>query len=156
MSVGFGWSVGDIILLARTIRKVVDALDQDSGATSKYQKATKSLQNLQLTLQEVHAILSNAEPIFRNAIRGQLDQSTSSISDFNKKLHKKYDYALGCDSPKEKYRGAWRKLGWAFGAAKELTEFRLQLTDQLNAVKFLIISDIWYGSLNRLPYAYLS
>ena len=143
MSAGFGWSVGDVVLLAKTIRIVIHALDNDHGAVSEYQRAIKSLHILQTTLEEIYAIVSNAQPVFRNAVRGQLDQSTSSIAEFNTKLKKKYGHALGSNNPKSKFRWTRKKLGWAFVAAKELEEFRLQLIDQLNTVKLLMIADTW-------------
>ena len=147
MSAGFGWSVSDVVLLTMATLKVIKALDQDRGAVSEYQRATRSLRNLEATLNEVWSILDKVKPVFRNALAGQLDVSTSSIGQFHERLVCKYGEALSGNASNSFYKGFSRKLSWTFSAAEELSHFRLQLLDQLNTVKFLMITHVWYEDL---------
>ena len=141
MSTGFGWSIGDVVLLAKTIHRIHSALNHATGASFEYRNDLASLTSLQTTLQEVHSILSTAEPIFRNAIQGQLNTSSSSIADYRKKLLDKYGKALCTDTPKN--HGIWKKISWTLSDRNALHDFRVQLSEQLDTVKFLIISDLW-------------
>ena len=174
MSVGFGWSLSDVALLANVIRKVVKALNEDDGAKVEYQRVMKSLRDLEGVLNEIRSILSKVDTVFGNALRGQLDLSTSSIGTFYKKLVNGYGKSLSGDEPLRRTKGfskkvSWallksfsgdeslrrtkgfsKKLSWAFLAAEELSQFRQQLSDQLNTVKFLMITHIWCGFLQPL------
>ena len=147
MSAGFGWSVGDVVLLTKTIRKVSRALKDEDGSSSEFQKTIKSLESFYLILSEINAILKNAEPAFRNAARAQLDVSTSSIADFNKKLLGKYGKSLGCDASKTSPLGMVRKVSWSFLAAQDVQHFQVELSRQVDRVKLLMMSHFWYCTL---------
>ena len=150
MSAGFGWSLSDVALLANATRKVLKALDEHNGAGADYQRVIKSLRDLESVLNEIRSILSKVDTVFGNALRGQLDLSTSSINIFYQKLISRYDTALSGKESTGRARSVSRKVSWAFTAAEELSCFRQQLSDQLNTVKFLIITHVWYGALQHL------
>ncbi len=95
MSGGFGWSLGDVVLLAKTTHRVLYALNQDTGDSSEYQKAKGSLESLQTTLGEIQDTLSNPEPDFRGAIKNELDDLASSIAAFNTRILQRYEKTLG-------------------------------------------------------------
>ena len=147
MSFGFGWSVSDVAFLTNVTIKVMKALREEGGAKSEYQRAVRSLETLQATLTEVRKILQHVEPVFRNAISGQLDDSTSSIDQINSKLLAKFSRALGENASNAKDislpRYSFRKVHWAFSAANELSQFRSQLAEQLDTVKLLMITHVW-------------
>ncbi|KAL9610350.1 MAG: hypothetical protein Q9167_004948 [Letrouitia subvulpina] len=144
MSTLFGWSLSDTILLAKYIRTVHRALDEEGGSSSEYQQATAVLTCLQHTLQQIQYGLRSTDPTFRNAIKGQLDGSISSIAQFNAKLQENYGEYLGA-SPASKHKGLWPKSKWAFKATKELMDFWLGLSRQLEIIKLLIISETISG-----------
>lgn len=143
MSVGFGWSISDVALLAKTTRKVVHALNAEDGSSSDFQKATKSLESLQMTLDEIHHLLSTSESSFRNVIQTELDGSTSSIASFNARILQNFEKKLGVTGSKQPYRGVGRKLKWAFDAADELATFWIELSRQLETVKLLMTMQLW-------------
>ena len=103
-----------------------------------------SLVGLETTLQEVHAILKTAEPIFRNALHGQLYLSTSSIRDFYDDLTSKYGDALNGEGHGSGSTRLRSKIHWAFSAAEEVSQFRSHLSAQLDNVKFLMTTHIWF------------
>ena len=141
MSAGFGWSISDVVLLIRFTKKVVHALKKN-GASAEYQRATSSLLSFQLVLEEVRRLVTDEEPAFRNAIRGQLDESTCSIKDFINILEKKYGRELNGKRTLSNFGGIYKKLGWSFETAKQLLEFRRHLSEQLETVSVLMNSRI--------------
>lgn len=144
MSAGFGWSIGDVILLAKTTQKIVTALKCEGGASSAYQKTFRSLESLQLALTEIHTILVTTDPRFHNAIRAQVDISSSSIATFNSTLYKKYGAALSTSAPKRALSGSWKKAKWALLAAEDIAAFQAELLGQLEVVKMLMAMQLWY------------
>lgn len=134
MSTGFGWSLSDTVLLAKYTRTVHRALQEEDGSSSKYQQATATLTSLQYTLQQIRYGLRDADPSFRNAIKGQFDAPTSSIARFNAKLQENYGEYLGALAPSSKHHGLWRKSEWAFKAAKELADLGVGLSRQPEVV----------------------
>ena len=140
MSAGFGWSLSDTVLLAKWIRITHNALKTDGGSSSKYQKATTTLKDLQITLEEIQHLLTVAEPSFKNAVIGQLANLTSSIAEFNEKLRDKYGDALCNTTSRKKWYGTWRKIEWAISAAEELSTFWVELLRQLAIVKLLLLT----------------
>ena len=143
MSGGFGWSLSDVVLLAKTTHRVIHALNRDDGASSEYQKAKASLESMQATLGEIKNILSTSEPRFRNIIKSELDDSTSSIATFNTRIIQKYEKAIGSASRQGTRHGVSRKLKWEFDAAEEFAEFQLELSRQLDKVKLLMSMQLW-------------
>lgn len=96
----------------------------------------KSLESLQATLNGIKSILSASEIDFRDAVRAQaqLDDSTSSIADFHDRILRKYENTLGAQATGKAVPKMWRKLTWAFNAAKDLAEFQTPLLLQLQIV----------------------
>jgi hypothetical protein len=99
MSAGFGWSISDVVLLAKTARTVHNALKKEGGAAEDFQDARFSLNTLQLILEHVQKVLAKADPSFRNALGAQLEMSIGSVSDFNVRLQAKYGEKLGEVNP---------------------------------------------------------
>ena len=137
MSAGFGWFLSDVVLLLKITEKVVRALNKD-GASLEFRKATRSLISLQLVLEEIRTLIVDSEPSFRNAIRGQLDESTSSIRDFIDSIQKKYGRELNSLEPRNDARTIWKKFSWTFQATSQCETFRRHLSEQLQTVTFLM------------------
>ena len=137
MSAGFGWSLSDVVLLLKITEKVVRALNK-KGASLEFQKATRSLLSLQLVLEEIRKLVADTEPSFRNAIRGQLDESTSSIKDFIDSIQTKYGRELNRLEPRNNARRIWKKFSSTFQAASKCETFRRHLSEQLETVTFLM------------------
>ncbi|KAI9873162.1 MAG: hypothetical protein M1830_000759 [Pleopsidium flavum] len=129
MSAGFGWSLSDVVLLAKTTHKITAALREDGGASSEFQKTSRSLESLRLTFTEIHTLLVNSDSRFRNAIRAQVDDSSSSIAAFNNTLQKKYGRALSSTAPKGAFSGAWQKARWALLAVEDIAAFQAELSE---------------------------
>ena len=145
MSAGFGWSLGDVVLLTKTTRRVIWALKRNGGASSQFQQAAKSLESLQATLNEIKSVLSTSEPDFRSVVRShaQLDDSTSSIADFYDRILRKYERTLGVQASGRALPKIWGKLTWAFDAAKDLAEFQAHLSMQLQVVQLEMANQQW-------------
>ena len=150
MSAGFGWSLSDVVLLTKVTRNVIKALSNERGARAQYHKVIRSLIALETTLREVHAILQVADPVFRNAVHGQLDLSTSSIRDFYDSLVSKYAGILCEDIHGHSFSRFRKKIHWAFSAAEEVCQFRTHLSEQLENVKLLMVTHIWFIFLYRV------
>ena len=141
MSAGFCWSLADVLTLARFATKIHQALKEEGGSSSEYQQATSTSLSLPFTLEQIKQGLNSTDPSFRNALRGQLDGPTSSIAEFNARLQERYGNTLGTAAISGRHNGTWRKIKWAFSATKDLIEFLIGLSWQLEIVKLLIISE---------------
>ncbi|MCJ1243109.1 hypothetical protein MMC30_000306 [Trapelia coarctata] len=148
MSAGFGWSLGDVVLLAKFSRKIHKALKTHGGSKEQYHKAIITLKNLQETLNEVRCILNNPQPGFRTAVQLQLHESTSSIADFNARMDSKYAKALAGDSCGP-ITAIWKKADWAFNAVEELDEFWIQLSRRLETAKLLMVCDTHTATMSN-------
>ena len=141
MSVGFGWSLSDVRLLALYASKVYSALKEESGSAAEYQKATTTLSSLQIVLEQIQFGLKATDPSFRNALKAQLVSPTNSIASFNTKLIEKYGDKLNSHAPSARHHGLWPKVRWAFSAAEDLERFWMELSRHLEIVKLLILSE---------------
>ena len=136
MSVGFGWSLSDVRLLAHYAGKVYNALKEESGSASEYQQATTTLLSLQTVLEQIQT-----DPSFRNALKAQLVKPTNSIASFNTKLIEKYGDKLNSLAPSARHHGMWPKVRWAFSAAEDLKRFWMELSRHLKVTELLILSE---------------
>ena len=137
---GFGFSISDVILLAKVTNKVAHAL-KENGATSEYQKATKDLEALQTVLETLKGFFSEPDlsPSLRNAVQAQLSVASTSIALFNKKLQSKYGDSLCSISASALPRKMMKKVDWTFRAAVDLAKFHVELSQQLEPARFLCI-----------------
>ncbi|KAI9692373.1 MAG: hypothetical protein M1822_006604 [Bathelium mastoideum] len=144
MSAGSGWSLGDIVLLAKTAKKVHRALQDEGGAADEFQKAMQSLSSLQLILEHIQHFLDKTDPVFRNALAAQLQRSIGSVSDVTAKLHTKYGKKLESTSsaPTDKFRVICHKTRWALSAAKDLFQFQNHLYREVQHFQLLMLTQI--------------
>lgn len=144
MSAGFGWSVGDVILLAKTTRTIHQALKDEGGAADDFQEAMESLASLQLILEHIQQVLEKADPAFRNALAAQLQKSIGSISDMTTKLQSKYGNELDSTSSlsRNRYRAIHRKTRWALSAAKDVSQFQNHLYHQVQHFQLLMLAQL--------------
>ena len=143
MSAGFGWSLSDVALLTRYVGTIHKALKEEGGSAPQYREATSTLSSLRLVLDQIQSGLNATNPGFRNALQAQLDVATSSIASFNTKLQEEYGDKLSNNTPTGRCHGTWPKVKWAFSAAKELGDFWIILSRQLEIVKLLILSETY-------------
>ena len=141
MSVGFGWSLSDVRLLAHYTGKINSALKGENGSASQYQQAATTLSSLQIVLDQIQFGLEATDPSFRNALKAQVASPTNSIASFNAKLKEKYGDKLDSHAASARHRGVWPKVRWAFSAAEDLERFWLELSRRLEIVKLLILSE---------------
>ena len=141
MSAGFGWSLSDVRMLAHYAGKINSALKEESGSASQYQQATTTLSSLQTVLDQIKFGLSATDPSFRNALKAQVSSPTNSIANFNAKLKEKYGDKLDSHALSARHRGVWPKVRWAFSAAEDLERFWMELSQHLEIVKLLILSE---------------
>jgi hypothetical protein len=140
MSVGFGFSIGDIIAVSKIIGKVAIALKDSGGAASDYQLNRAEILGLQELLQrlqedsdvdskgnESSSSISSFEPIHRQA---RICEET--LNEFLAETAK-FDRALGPSAPSGWHRGSLRKVEWVMsGKIPKLWE---KLGKQLEVLK---------------------
>jgi len=105
VSAGLGWSLQDVRILAHFAEKIRHALKDEGGSSSEYQQATTTLLASQLTLGEIQRGLQSTGPSFRNAIKGQIDGSGSSIARSSATLQEKYSDASGLAAEPRRHCG---------------------------------------------------
>jgi hypothetical protein len=144
MSAGFGWSVSDVIILAKLARRVYNALKEDGGAVTEFEDAMTSLSNLQLILEPIQTILESVKPGSRAALAAQLERSMCSITDFHSKLLKTYGKKLDSTSTSSRnpLRSVRYKIRWELLDAKDVAKFQERLDRDVQSFQLLLLSQL--------------
>jgi hypothetical protein len=117
---GFGWSAGDVVLAAKFIAKVVQALKETGGARDEYRRAIEFLSGLEQTLQN---LASAGRVLPRNAATQEILLQTKRIVDVLGPLHgqlKESEPSLGTAASGDAAARLKSKLKWTFQQSKKV------------------------------------
>ncbi|KAF7896237.1 hypothetical protein EAF00_006251 [Botryotinia globosa] len=94
----FGWSAGDIAQAVSLIVKVVKALDDASGAPDEYRKMAVFLENVNLTLKNLHVFATlGVYTSYGDETRRQIENIRPPLERFIK-IMKNYEPHLGSNA----------------------------------------------------------
>ncbi|THV50000.1 hypothetical protein BGAL_0169g00110 [Botrytis galanthina] len=133
----FGWSAGDIAQAISLIVKVVKALDDGSGAPDEYRKMAVFLENINLTLKNLHVFTTlGVYPSYGDEIRRQIEIIRPPLERFIK-IMKNFEPHLGSNATPGWWKNIPRKMLWTFKRShhqlkKEIREHQCTLDDLLN------------------------
>ncbi|KAF5869633.1 uncharacterized protein Bfra_010830 [Botrytis fragariae] len=133
----FGWSAGDIAQAISLIVKVVKALDDGSGAPDEYRKMAVFLENVNLTLKNLHVFATLGQhPSYGDEIRKQAENIRPPLERFLN-IMKKFEPHLGSNATPGWWKNIPRKMLWTFKHShhklkKEIKEYLFTLDNLLN------------------------
>jgi hypothetical protein len=117
---GFGWSAGDVVLAAKFIAKVVQALKETGGARDEYQRAIEFLSGLEQTLLNLAAA---GRVLPQNAATREILLQTNRILDVLGPIYgqlKESEPSLGAAASGDVAAKLRSKLKWAFQQSKKV------------------------------------
>ncbi|KAF7939693.1 hypothetical protein EAE99_001498 [Botrytis elliptica] len=133
----FGWSAGDIAQAISLIVKVLKALDDASGAPDEYRKMAVFLENVNLTLKNLHVFATlGVYPSYGDEIRRQIQNIRPPLERFIK-IMKNFEPHLGSNATPGWWKNIPQKMLWTFKHShhklkKEIKVHLLTLDNLLN------------------------
>ncbi|TGO59619.1 hypothetical protein BOTNAR_0159g00180 [Botryotinia narcissicola] len=140
----FGWSAGDIAQAISLIVKVIKALDDASGAPDEYRKMAVFLENVNLTLKNLHVFATlGVYPSYGDEIRRQIENVRPPLARFIK-IMKNYEPHLGSNATPGWWKNIPRKMLWTFKHShhklkKEIKDHLFTLDNLLNRFTLEIV-----------------
>ncbi|MCJ1476114.1 hypothetical protein MMC13_004779 [Lambiella insularis] len=144
MSIGFGFSVGDLLSAIEVIIDVVQALKDSTGAAAEYKELRAVLDGLQFALQSVKDCkLDQASNEYEAAIEAA-ESSRTCIENFKTKIAK-YDALLSNATFKDQIAAGHfplkeqvLKIKWAKCHKEDVDKFRAKLATRISAINLLL------------------
>ena len=141
MSVGFGFSVGDIFATIEVVATVCDALRSSGLASSEYQELLSQLSTLEAILRRIQSLQPDDTSQYEiTALRDTASLCRRTIDDFWNRA-KKYRNGLerqSASSPGNNIRNKWRSVKWAVFKKDEILAFRTNLFVHVQALQVLL------------------
>lgn len=135
----FGFGPGDIVAFIAFGKKVFDALQDDDGSTFEYRNAAAQCQAFGAVMSDVQRLdLSYLPEDFRKQLEVHSKNVREHVAAFKKHTVDKFEKSMGEETKRGWFKGAPRKVQWAFGAADDLDKFRVSLGAWLQIIQMSI------------------
>ena len=138
MSVGFGFSVGDLIAVGGLVHELVRCLDDSTGSQTQYRSVVNTLNSLQLALDAASTIIEPETD--RLAIERTVKSCWSTVGRFAAKVQK-YDGTLGDDTADGRLKKSLRKVQWQL-SSKDVSSFHAEIVAQMIPLNSLLIRHV--------------
>ena len=147
MSVGFGFSVGDIIAALQLVSTVIDALHDSGEASAEYRELLRQLYSLETALLKVKQLeiddSLHAELI---GLRQAATQCQRTIDEFWTKIQV-YQLVIGGKGHRYlRLREKWMKTRWATCKKDDVVKFKADLVGHTESIQ-LLLSTIQLASI---------
>lgn len=134
MSVGFGFSFGDIVTGVQLISKIATAIKDTGGASEDYQLVISQYHRLLQVLRELqNPPLRNSTSLSYDLVSEQAFACEKSLEELRARISK-FDSALGPSARKGMRHGTARKALWAL-SPPEVSKLYKTFRDQLSALQ---------------------
>lgn len=132
----FGFSPSDIVAFIAFGKKVFDALQTDDGSAFEYRNAAAQCQAFADVMSEVQRLdLSHLPEDFRKQLQGYSKNIGDHVAAFKKHTIDKFEKSMGEETKRGWFKGAPRKVQWAFGYADDLEKFTVSLGAWLQIIQ---------------------
>ena len=137
MSVGFGFSIGDLFSGLRLIKDSIEAVNDTKGSSADYASLMNEIVSIEGYLEAIEEIRSNRSlPASQNAA---LDHAVTacqeSIDDFISSISK---YQPHLNVKASGFQAGYRKVKWALCKKDDVARFRAHLTRHASALNMLL------------------
>jgi hypothetical protein len=139
MSVGFGFSAGDLISALSLVATVIDALRESGESSSEYRALVTQLHTLENALLRVKALgIDDAEQgELVTALQQAVTHCQTTIDSFWQRI-KKYQPSLGEGGSGSRVKDGWMKIKWAVCRREDLLKFRMDLIGHTESIEMLL------------------
>ena len=134
MSVGFGFSVGDMIMAIGLIKTSIEAIRDSKAASEEYQLLAAELESLEAGLVAINKLPSHilSQDI---AVKSTIRNCSRCLENFRKELAK-YRSSLGSDAGG--LRTYIRRIQWALCKKDDIKNFRSQIAGHALSINMLL------------------
>jgi hypothetical protein len=134
----FGWSAGDIAQAIGLVIKVVNALDNTSGAAADYRDAVAFLGRLKHTLEPLQTFsVLNLYPEYGDNIRQSVEKIKEPIENFLS-IARKFESSLSANAKSGFQYNVGRKVQWSFYTSKRVGGLRKAIENELKILDTLL------------------
>jgi hypothetical protein len=138
MSVGFGFSVGDVITALEVVGTVIDALRRSGEASTQYRELNHQLWGLETALSQAKRLeLDRSQHAEYAALCQVVSQCQETIDDFLKKIEK-YQPHLRSGGSSSRAKDIWMKIRWTRCKTEDLARFKADLLGHTVAIELLL------------------
>lgn len=145
----FGFSISDVLVVAKLLSKVISALSESTGSSLHYQELMSTLYCYRRSVLEAEQICTLPATQFHtatmNAIAHVVSLSRAPIEAFLAKIERYR--GLG---PKCLDRSSWRKVAWGLFKNEEVRELRAVLATHADILNLLITTAGAYATFEYM------
>lgn len=138
MSVGFGFSVGDIIAAIELVVVIVDALQASGSATTEYRELIGQLASLENILRQLKSLSVNeGQYACLVGLHQEVAQCHQTIDIFWQGI-RKYEPFLSNDGTRggiANLKSAWAKVQWSKCRKEDVARFKLDLVGHTQRIQ---------------------
>ena len=141
MSIGFGFSVGDVLAAIEVVATVCDALRSSGLANAEHQELLSQLSVLEAILHRINSLQpDDASQYEIIALRDTASMCLRTIDDFWNRASK---YRNGLDVQSQSssgldVRNKWRRVKWAVFKKGDILAFRMNILAHVQALQLLL------------------
>ena len=141
MSIGFGFSVGDIFTTIEAVATVCDALRASGLASLEHQELLSQLSTLEAILRRIQCLQSDEASQYEiTALQDTASLCRCTIDDFwnrASKYHNGLDKKVSSDLRLE-IRNKWRRIKWAVLKKNDILALRANLSAHIQALQLML------------------
>lgn len=144
MSVGFGFSVGDLVAGLKVIKDAVEAVKDTKGASADYAALVTEIAGLQDGLEAIDDLQLGCRglPKQQLAIERAIGACRKCVDDFMTSISK---YQPHLQNQTSSVISSYRKIRWALCKNEDVAVFRARLERHTSSINMLILSLQAYG-----------
>lgn len=139
MPAGFGFSVGDFLVVPRLVGNVVDALRESSDASSTFRGLINELYALESALLRVKRLDSDVSHVETVELQQAASRCQETIGAFYKKIQK-YQPHLQQGGTGSELGGAWAKIMWTTCKKDDIDNFRAEIRGHTNSIEIVLLT----------------
>ena len=141
MSVGFGFSCGDIVTALALLGTVIEAVRKGGGAGAELQKLIDELRTLENVLLRVKGVeLDASQGRERAALHAAVSQCQRTIREFWTTTVRKYQPHLQASESGWKVKDAWMKVRWAVCEKEDVAKLKADLRSHAVSIELVLMT----------------
>lgn len=139
MSVGFGFSIGDLVTSLKLIKDSIEAVKDTKGAATDYAQLLSEISCLRDGFEAIEDLdlVHKGSHKQRTAINGAIGACQKCIDDFLTSISK---YQPHLHSNAAGFTSSYRKIKWALCRKDDVATFRAQLERHTSSINMLLIT----------------
>lgn len=143
MSVGFGFSIGDLVLGLKLIKQSIEALQDAKGSSADYQALSHEIDSLNDGLEAVEDLQLDQRLGLKSkaciAITGAVSRCRNCIDVFLTTIAKYEPWLRTNESSGSAWKANLKKIQWGLCKKDDVNRFRVQLERHSSSISMLLV-----------------